>query len=112
MWSLHDFHPGHVLGCDHESLALALVGEDARETDDAIAHHDVDVRRPGLLAQFGKDSVAKDVIGFRRRLDFLRHACQGVHQIRAAHDPDEFSVFNDRQALDAAPLHHIDDLFK
>ena len=49
---VHRLHAGHILGRDDKRVARPIVGDHPPKTDHAIAHHDIDVRRPWLLGTF------------------------------------------------------------
>src|SRR5262245_37015164 len=109
---VNGFHAGYILGRDNERFARPIIGYHAPKTDNAIAHHHIDVRGPSLLGTFSQDLFAYCCVVASRWLELAHNALQRVEEISPADDTDELAVLHDRQPLHAMTLHQTYDFLK
>ena len=105
-WSWTFFHAGDGLCADDGGLSRSVVGDDAAQTNDAVA--DDDAEATGTLIALAEriDDAAANVIvigcGVR---NLTGKACDRLQQIGACYDSDDSAVLDHWQSLELVLFH-------
>src|SRR5689334_21289493 len=110
---VHFFYASDIFRSDNGSLPRVLIGYDAVQMDDTVAHYHVQAKRtPIVLLQAIDDAAANVVVVSGRIGDIAGEARDRLQQVGARNDADERLTTHHWQALEVVLFHHPHDFLE